>query len=120
MKIIHHKDCKFYKNVSIIELSDDCEQEWSDICITSINQCIPCVDEQKEKNKKMEKILTKKLPLYKYVPYKLTTGLPPETQYNSVYISSYSKLLLTSSSKKNRQIQDKTINSHDYCSYRKY
>ena len=108
MKIIHHKDCKFYKNVSTIELCDGSEQ------------CIPCDEDRKETNKNQEKIPTKKFPLYKYVPYKLTTGLPPETQYNSVYKSSYSKLLLTSSSKKNRQIQDKTINSHDYCSYRKY
>ncbi len=121
MKIIHHKDCKFYKNISKIDLCDGEEPLYP---YKSINQCIPCVDddddERKETNKKPEKIPTKKFPLYKYVPYKLTTGLSPETQYTSVYKSSYSKIILTSSIKKNKQIQDKTINCHDYCSYRKY
>ena len=56
----------------------------------------------------------------KNVPYNLSTELPPETQYTSVYKSSYSKLALDADTKKCRHIHDKKMISHQFCSFRKY
>ncbi len=67
----------------------------------------------------IEKIKIKKFPLYTYSPYKLTPNLPPETQYTSIYKSSYSCFKLEPKCK-SKQLPDTTLCNKEFCSYRKY
>ena len=46
-------------------------------------------------------------------PYKIKTGLSPETQYNTIYNSSYSRSNRTN-------LPDNTLNHREFCGYRKY
>lgn len=49
-------------------------------------------------------------------PYKITPGLPPESQYKSIYKSSYSDPRITH----NKMLPDNTLNTREFYSCRKY
>ena len=78
----------------------------------------------------LPKVETKRFSLFEYPsykvtrklerePYKVNRNLPPETQYTSIYKSSYSSFKLAPKKKQVRW-EDKTLNNKEFCSYRKY
>ena len=108
MKIILQN--KSIKNKSVIELGEgsDATARVEKKCLASRNKCLARNEERYSHA------------LSKNVPYYLSTGLPPETHYTSVYKSSYSKFVLNADSKKSSLIQDNKMISNQFCSFRKY